>query len=181
VAAAAITAKVTFRPLTITDLPALLSWQHAPHAVRWFPERLDLAAAERKYGPRIAGDSPVRVHVIAADGQDCGYIQHYRVGDVGPDAIGLDFAIGIADLTGRGLGPQLIWSYIRDVALPAHPAARHVVASPDPANTRSIRALAKAGFEITADGGPGTRCVLDVAKFFGERAEDHPMKADLLL
>lgn len=173
-AAAATTATVTFRPLATSDLPGLLRWQHASHAVRWFPERLDLAAAERKYGPRIAGASPVRVHVVAADGQDCGYIQHYRTGDVDPsapdpDAIGLDYAIGIEELTGRGLGPQLIWSYVRDVVLPAHPAARHVQASPEAANTRSIRALSKAGFDIAGDAGPGaeTRCVLDVVKFFG--------------
>jgi 8-oxo-dGTP pyrophosphatase MutT (NUDIX family)/RimJ/RimL family protein N-acetyltransferase len=172
-AAAATRVHVTFRPLATTDLPALVRWQHAPHAVRWFPERLDLPAAQRKYGPRIAGDSPVQVHVVVADGQDCGFAQHYRTGDVepsapDPDAIGIDFAIGIPDLTGRGLGPNLIWSYVRDVALPAHPAARHVEASPDPSNTRSIRALAKSGFEI-ADGGPGaeTRCVFDVVKFFG--------------
>jgi aminoglycoside 6'-N-acetyltransferase len=110
--------------------------------------------------------------VLVVDRRDCGYIQHYRTGDVDPvaaepDAIGLDFAIGVEELTGRGLGPQLIWSYVRDVALPAHPAAHHVVASPDPANTRSIRALAKAGFDITGDVGPETHCVLDVAKFFG--------------
>jgi 8-oxo-dGTP pyrophosphatase MutT (NUDIX family) len=174
-AAASTAARLSFRPLTRADLPALLSWQHAPHAIRWFPERLDLAAAERKYGRRIAGDSPVRVHVIAADGRDCGFIQHHGVGDVDPaveepDAIGLDFAIGLADLTGRGLGPQLIWSYLRDVVLPAHPAAQLAVASPDQANARSIRALAKAGFEIDAGGsGAETRCVLNVVKFFGDQ------------
>jgi 8-oxo-dGTP pyrophosphatase MutT (NUDIX family) len=171
-AAAATTANVTFRPLAVTDLPMLVHWQHAAHAVRWFPERLDLAAAQRKYGPRIDGVSPVRVHIVAADGQACGYIQHYRTGDVDtaaaePDAIGLDFAIGVGELTGRGLGPQLIWSYVRDVILPAHPYTQHVVASPDPANARSIRALAKAGFEIGASGPGAVRCALNVAKFFG--------------
>ena len=125
-AAAATTATLAFRPLRLADVPELLTWQHSSHAIRWFPERLDLAAAHRKYGPRIAGDSPVRVHVVAADGQDCGYIQHYRTGDVDPpapdpDAIGLDFAIGVEELTGRGLGPQLIWSYMRDVVLPNAP------------------------------------------------------------
>ena len=174
-AARATTADLAFRPLTMADVPALLSWQHAAHAIRWFPERLDLAAARRKYGPRFAGDSPVRVHVLVADGQDCGFAQHYRVGDVDPattepDVIGLDFAIGVERLTGRGLGAQLIWSYVRDVVLPAHPAVRHVEANPDAANARSIRALAKAGFEITDGGGDAeTRCVLDVAKFFGPR------------
>jgi aminoglycoside 6'-N-acetyltransferase len=110
---------------------------------------------------------------VVVDGRDCGFAQHYRVGDVEvaavePDAVGIDYVIGVAELTGHGLGPQVIWSYARDVVLPAHPAVRHVEASPDTANRRSIRALAKSGFEIN-DGGQGaeTRCVLDVVKFFG--------------
>jgi 8-oxo-dGTP pyrophosphatase MutT (NUDIX family) len=171
-----------FRPLVMADLPSLLAWQRAPHAARWFPERLDLAAAQRKYGPRIAGESPTRVHVASAGGRDCGFLQHYRVGDYSeyaaatglPDAVGLDYAIGIGKLTGRGLGPQLIWGYLRDIALPAHPLARHALASPEVANHRSIRALEKAGFAqagtIEAGGSGRERlCVLDLVKFFGER------------
>lgn len=170
-----IAADISFRPLKMADLPALVSWQHAPHAVRWFPEQLNLSAARQKYAPRIAGESPVRVHVLIVNGQDCGFAQHYRTGDVDPpaaqpDAIGIDYAVGVEELTGRGLGPQLIWNYIRDVVLPAHPAARQVTASPDAANGRSIRALAKSGFEITSGRGPETRCVLDVVKFFGDLA-----------
>jgi 8-oxo-dGTP pyrophosphatase MutT (NUDIX family)/RimJ/RimL family protein N-acetyltransferase len=178
-----IVAGLAFRPLALADLPALVAWQNAPHAARWFPERLDLAAAERKYAPRIAGDSPTRVHVVVADGRDAGFLQHYLVGDYPdyaaatglPDAIGIDYAIGRPELTGRGLGPQLIWNYLRDVALPAHPTARQALASPDVANQTSIRALEKAGFQsagpITV---PGERareqlCVLDLIKFFGER------------
>jgi 8-oxo-dGTP pyrophosphatase MutT (NUDIX family)/RimJ/RimL family protein N-acetyltransferase len=173
VAAAATTASLAFRPLATADLPALLSWQRAPHAMRWLPERLDLVAAQRKYGPRIAGESPVRVHVLVVDGRDCGFAQHYQMGDVDPaaaepDEIGIDYGIGVAELTGHGLGPQLIWNYARDVVRPAYPAVRYVVASPDTANHRSIRALAKSGFDVT-DSRPDTttRCVLDVVKFFG--------------
>jgi 8-oxo-dGTP pyrophosphatase MutT (NUDIX family) len=174
-------AELSFRPLATADLPALIGWQHAPHAARWLPERLDLAAARRKYAPRIAGESPVRVHVAVVAGEDVGFLQHYRVGDYPdyaaatglPAAVGIDYVIGDPELTGRGLGPQLIWSYLRDVALPAHPAARQALASPDVANSRSIRALEKAGFvqadQIAVPGEPGPErlCVLDAAKFFG--------------
>jgi len=176
-----ITARVAFRPLALADLPALLSWQQAPHAIRWFPERLDLAAAERKYGPRIAGTSPTRVHVAVVGGRDAGFLQHYRVGDYPeyaaatglPDAIGLDYAIGLPELTGHGLGPQLIWSYLRDVAAPAHPAARQALAGPDVANVPSVRALEKAGFRradiVTVPGETGREqlCVVDLVKFLG--------------
>jgi RimJ/RimL family protein N-acetyltransferase/8-oxo-dGTP pyrophosphatase MutT (NUDIX family) len=174
---------LAFRPLAAADLPAMVVWQNAPHAARWFPERLDLAAAERKYAPRIAGDSPTSVHVAVVDGRDAGFLQHYLVADYPdyaaatglPDAIGIDYAIGVPELTGRGLGPQLIWSYLRDVALPAHPSAQQALASPDAANQISIRALEKAGFRqagrITVAGEPAPEqlCMLDLIKFFGER------------
>jgi len=175
---------IAFRPLAAADLPALVAWQNAPHVARWFPERLDLAAAERKYAPRIAGESPTWVHIAVVDGRDAGFLQHYQVGDYPdyaaatgmPDAIGIDYAIGVPELTGRGIGPQLIWTYLRDVALPAHPAARHALASPDVANQTSVRALEKAGFRqagpITVPGEQASEqlCVLDAIKFFGERS-----------
>jgi 8-oxo-dGTP pyrophosphatase MutT (NUDIX family)/RimJ/RimL family protein N-acetyltransferase len=184
-----IDAVIAFRPLTTADLTDLAAWQRAPHAARWFPEQLDLAAAERKYGPRIARDSPTKVHVAIADGRPCGFIQHYRVGDYReytaatgePDAIGIDYAIGVEELTGRGLGPQLIWNYLRDVVLPAHPAARLALASPEVANQRSIRALEKSGFRRTGEIAVGESadhpvemlCVLDLIKFFGPAASFH--------
>ncbi len=180
-AAATAHARLAFRPLRQADLPDLVRWLQAPHAARWFPERLDLAAAERKYGPRIEGSSATRVHVVLADGRACGFSQHYRVGDYPeyaaatgePAAVAIDYAIGIEDLTGRGLGPQLIWQFVRQIVLPAHPAARLVVASPDVANVRSVRALEKAGFrrvrEITTNDGQSAEllCVLDRQHLLG--------------
>jgi hypothetical protein len=113
------------------------------------------------------------------NGRDVGWLRHHPVtGDyaaaVGlPALAGIDYASRDSELTDRGLGPQLIWSYLRDVVLPAHPAARHVVASPDIDAVRSIRALLTAGFtaagEMTVPGkaGPKQLCILDRAKFFG--------------
>ncbi|HEY1919732.1 MAG TPA: GNAT family N-acetyltransferase [Streptosporangiaceae bacterium] len=172
---------LTFRPLTRADLPALVAWQHAPHVAPWFPDALDLAGAQQKYGPRIDGTSPTMVHVMLADGQACGFVQHYDVAAHpdyqaavgGLDAIGLDFAIGVPALTGRGLGAQFIWRYLQQVVFPAWPRVPYVVASPDARNTRSIRALEKAGFtrshEIPGDPGrPELLCVLDRARIFGD-------------
>ena len=108
---------------------------------------------------------------MVAAGRDCGFAQNYPASD----AVSVDYAIGIEELTGCGLGPQLIWSYLRDIVLPAHPAATQAMASPDAANRRSIRALEKAGFrrlpQIDVDREAARRqvCVLDLARFFGER------------
>ena len=164
---------VGFRPLSRADLPDLIRWQSAPHAIRWFPENLDLAAAERKYGPRIDGESAVRVHVVLASGQPCGFIQHYPLGDP-PTSAGLDFAIGSAGLTGIGLGPQLIWAYLLTEVLPACPGLETITASPEAANARSIRVLAKAGFRPADQAVPGDRrgrpelpCVLDRRHMIG--------------
>jgi 8-oxo-dGTP pyrophosphatase MutT (NUDIX family) len=191
-AAAALSVRIAFRPLALPDLPPLLEWQHAPHVARWFPEHLDLAAAERKYGPRIAGRSPTTMHVAVVDGRDVGFLQHYRVGAYPdyaaatglPDAIGVDYAIGLPEFTGHGLGPQLIWDYLRDVVLPSHPAAQHALASPDVANYASIRALEKAGFRqagqmaVPGDPGPAQLCVLDLARFFGDRSAPEPLAGE---
>ena len=93
-------------------------------------------------------------------------------------AIGLDYAIGLPELTGRGLGPQLIWSYLRDVVLPAHPAVTEAVACPAAANGRSVRALEKAGFvpagqiTVARESGPEVLCVLDLVKFLGGNEAD---------
>jgi RimJ/RimL family protein N-acetyltransferase len=174
-------AAISFRALSVSDLPDVVAWQHAPHAVRWFPEDLDLAAARRKYGPRIDGTSPTSVHVVLIDGLRAGFIQHYQLKDYpsyqaacgGIDAIGIDYLIGAADLTGLGLGAQLIWSYLQQIVPAKWPGIRLVAASPEVANRRSIRALAKAGFvpagEIAGDrdGRPELLCTLDLAHIFG--------------
>jgi 8-oxo-dGTP pyrophosphatase MutT (NUDIX family)/RimJ/RimL family protein N-acetyltransferase len=167
--------RIMFRPLARGDLPDLIAWMHAPHAVRWFCEDLDLPAAERKYGPRIDGTSPIRVHVVLIDGRPCGFLQHYPLpGNRGePAASGIDYLIGARELTGKGVGPWMIWSYLRWVVLAASPEVRRVIASPEVANRSSVRALEKAGFarvrQVAGEdpGRPEMLCVLDRRRVFG--------------
>jgi RimJ/RimL family protein N-acetyltransferase len=173
--------RIAFRPLAENDLPDLVEWMHAPHAARWFSADLDLSEAQRKYIPRIEGRSPTRMQVVLIGGRARGFLQHYRLRDY-PDycraagdqeAAGVDYLIGAEELTGRGLGPQMIWSYLRQVVFAAHPDAPRVVASPELANHRSIRALEKAGFrqagQIAGEvpGKPEMVCVLDRQRIFG--------------
>jgi RimJ/RimL family protein N-acetyltransferase len=92
-------------------------------------------------------------------------------GQHGPgNAAGIDYLIGARELTGKGVGPGMIWSYLRWVVLVASPEVRRVVASPEVANGRSIRVLEKAGFarvrQVTgAD--PEMLCALDRRRVFG--------------
>ncbi|MEV6967712.1 GNAT family N-acetyltransferase [Hamadaea sp. NPDC051192] len=168
--------RLAFRPLDRADFPALLGWLAEPHVAHWWRHRPeDLATIERKYGPRVDGNSPVRVQVLLVDDVPAGIFQHYRTADypayaqaVGePDAVAIDYLIGDPALVGRGVGPQAIWAYARDVV----PDAARVLASPDTGNEQSIRALLKAGFRYERDAAVEDRteavCVLDRARIFG--------------
>jgi RimJ/RimL family protein N-acetyltransferase/8-oxo-dGTP pyrophosphatase MutT (NUDIX family) len=173
--------RIAFRPLARADFPALLGWLAEPHVAQWWRHRPGsavsraLASIERKYGPRVDGNSPVRVHVLLVDDTPAGIFQFYRTADypayaeaVGDaEAVAIDYLIGDPALVGRGVGPQAIWAYARDVV----PAAPRVLASPDAANEPSIRALLKAGFRYERDAAVEDRteavCVLDRARVFG--------------
>jgi RimJ/RimL family protein N-acetyltransferase len=174
--------RIGFHPLSRVDLSLVLQWHSAPHAARWFADGpADLGAAEAKYGPRIDGVAPVRMDVIEIDGKPRGYAQHYPTRDHSdyataardPDAVAIDYLIGDPDCVGRGLGPRMLWQYVREVVLPAHPTAPRIIASPDARNTRSIRALEKAGFQrghlaqAPGQNAPEQFCVLDRARVFG--------------
>jgi RimJ/RimL family protein N-acetyltransferase/8-oxo-dGTP pyrophosphatase MutT (NUDIX family) len=178
--------EVTFRAMRHDDLASVVSWQQAPHADRWFHgDALTLEAAELRYGPRLDGDHPVRMSVLQVDGHDAGYLQHYQVADADeyavktrhPEAIGFDYLIGDPAYIGHGLGTRMIWTFLRDVVIPAHPEAPRFVASPDHRNQASRRVLAKCGFvegdwiDMPNSSGEGVStevvCTLDRAHWFG--------------
>src|SRR5947208_775018 len=59
---------------------------------------------------------------------------------------GVDLLIGEEELTGRGLGPEILGAFVRDVV-----TAPSVVAAVEEANRRSWRAFEKAGFRYVRD------------------------------
>lgn len=173
---------IDLRPLTRADLPALVTWQHEPHVTAWWQRPVaDVAAAEAKYGPRIDGLEPTTVEVIRLDARPIGFIQSTPLVDYAdPDfvaaiapALGgpagvvcIDYAIGLPELTGRGLGTRAIWAYL-DTILHRCPATRYVIADPATANRASVRAGERAGFRSLIEYGDQTVCVLDRARLFG--------------
>jgi RimJ/RimL family protein N-acetyltransferase len=177
-------ATLSFRPLTYDDMPNVVRWQSQPHVARWWHREVTtVAEALDRYGPSLTGQEPTRSWVVTLDGRDVGYLQDYRVGDYEEyasatgftDAVGFDYLIGEPQLTGRGLGTRMIWEFLRDVVAPAYPDAPTFLASPDPDNATSLRALAKCGFAIgpcvgVRDEGKITRevvCTLDRRHWFG--------------
>ena len=105
------------------------------------------------------GERLVDYYAIVVDGRPAGVIQTYLVADhpewdelvrVGPDAAGVDLFMGDPDLVGRGLGPEILTAFVREVVF-ARPATTAVVATVEERNRRSWRAFEKAGFRHVRD------------------------------
>lgn len=178
---------VDFRPMTRDDLPSFVDWQRVPHAREWFHAgRMDLAEAERRYGPRIDGEMPTRMWVAQVDGRDVGMVQDYRVGDHGdyaektrdPEAAAFDYLVGDPGLVGRGIGTRMVGQFLRERLRPAYPDAPRFLASPDHRNRPSLRLLEKLGFHeglwidepATSEYDPPETeivCTLDAARWYG--------------
>lgn len=179
---------VALRAMTRGDLPDVTRWRQSEHVHKWWvgdgePSRENVEAA---YGPSIDGMSPTRIWIAEVNGRSIGFVQDYRIGDYpdysllgpDPDAIGVDYAIGEVEWTGRGLGPCVLWTWMLS-ARRRFPAAKMFFAAPDHRNARSLRMLAKVGFEEGLwfdepqdDGTIDTvvGCTLDVARVLGPPA-----------
>jgi aminoglycoside 6'-N-acetyltransferase len=139
---------IEFRPVTEADLPRLQAWLDREHVSLWWRD-------ERAEDHR----DPNEHFIIEFDGAPVGMIQTYLVDDhpewkavVGeePDLAGVDLLIGEVDLTGVGVGPEVLAAFVREVVL-ARPETTAVVATVEEGNRRSWRAFEKAGFRHVAD------------------------------
>jgi aminoglycoside 6'-N-acetyltransferase len=150
---------IHFEPLTRSDLPQLLEWLQKPHVAEWWRDLQTMEQVEADHLPSIDGKEPSYHYVIDVDGRPVGMIQWYLVSDfpeweqilhVGPGVAGVDLLIGEEDAVGRGLGPEVLRTFIGELVF-AHDAVHAVVAGIEPANTRSLRAFEKAGFRPVFD------------------------------
>jgi aminoglycoside 6'-N-acetyltransferase len=150
---------VTFRPCIPDDLPLLPGWLLQPHVAAWWPDDPDLAAVEARYMPCMDGRDPTELFVLEADSVPAGFFQRYLVADhpqwaaalrgTGQpgveSAIGIDYLIGDAALTGRGLGTIAILAFTQ-LALARYPLAGLLAVAVSQGNIASWRALEKAGY-----------------------------------
>lgn len=148
---------VSFRPLGRSDFPLLQEWLSTPHVAAWWHERLDLASVDANYGPRVDGAEPTHIFLIEYGGRPVGWIQWYLWCDypdharqLGADlaSAGIDLAIGELAMTGLGLGSVAISEFLKQIVF-ADPGVGAVIADPEEANLRSLRAFEKAGFKVT--------------------------------
>jgi aminoglycoside 6'-N-acetyltransferase len=160
---------VNLRSMTRDDFPALATWLRAPHVEAWFPwlhgEIPARDAVEAEYGPCIDGTDPTELFVIETEGQPVGFIQRYRISDnpswaaalsaagessaaMGDTraAVGFDYAIGVPDATGRGVGSETVRQLLAET-FGRYPDVDSVIVAMQQANRASWRALERVGFE----------------------------------
>ncbi len=146
-----------FRELTDDDLPRLHAWLNEPGVVKWWEgDDVSWEGVVRDYGSANRDDFE---HWLALlDGREIGWIQCWETSgspeecapwwDLGMDrtAVGIDYLIGEPELRGKGVGPEMIRSFVDGVVFGMHPEWTQVGANPYEANIASWRALEKAGF-----------------------------------
>lgn len=123
---------IEFRPLAESDLPLLRTWLEREHVRRWWREPI-----EHELGEDMSGR-----YVILVDGHAAGMIQSYEAE--------VDLLIGEEELTGRGLGPQVLAQFVHEVVF-ARSGTTAAFATVEEANRRSWRAFEKAGFRHVRD------------------------------
>jgi aminoglycoside 6'-N-acetyltransferase len=148
---------IEFEPLRHEHLPLLREWLEREHVRRWWRDSLDDSIAE--YAKAIDGLDPSDHYLIVVEARPVGMIETYLVSDfpewatvveVGEGVAGVDLLIGEAELTGQGLGPQILDAFARQVVF-ARPETDALVAAVEEENRRSWRAFEKAGFRHVHD------------------------------
>ena len=144
--------------MTEADLPSVVEWLAQPHVHRWWHLDYDLAAATKKYGPRLRGEEPTHMLIVESDAAPVGLAQWYRWDDytedrdnyrIGDGELGLDYAIGEPSTVGRGVGTIMI-ARLLDLLRAEAASGTPVTVTPEAANVASRRILEKNGFAHTA-------------------------------
>lgn len=142
------------------DLPLVASWLAEEHVQRWWREPSAPFQVEEKYLPRLRGEEPTEMFVILNADEPIGLIQRYLMrdhpdwvrslspsGQVFDEAAGIDYAIGQADLVGRGIGSAVVAAF-SEALFEAFPDVTDIVVTPQAANAASCRILEKAGYGL---------------------------------
>jgi RimJ/RimL family protein N-acetyltransferase len=144
------------RAMRHDDLATFVGWLEQPHVRAWWPSPVGDQAHE-EYAASIDGTDPTDVFVIEHRRQQVGMIQRYRLDDYPewatalPDdvetgvAAGIDYLVGVPELTGRGIGTAAI-RQVTAMTFDCWPDVTTVAVAVQQANGRSWRALERAGY-----------------------------------
>jgi RimJ/RimL family protein N-acetyltransferase len=149
-------AELSFRPMQEADLRLLHEWLQRPHVRRWWTEHDTYEQVAEHYLPAIDGSDPTALYLVLLDGEAIGFMQTYLVSDypehaavvgAGEGAAGVDLLIGRHELTGRGIGSEMLRRFVAEIVF-ANRATHCCLADPEAENVASVRAFEKAGFRV---------------------------------
>jgi len=145
---------LSFRRMSPADLPLVHEWHQREHVRRWWTEKETYEKVAGYHLPAIEGQEPTQSYLIMLGTRPVGFIQTYLISDypeweklihVGPGVAGVDLFIGERELTGTGLGTEVLRRFAGEIVFAA-PSTTACVADQDVENQASIRAFEKAGF-----------------------------------
>ncbi|WP_250038381.1 GNAT family N-acetyltransferase [Paractinoplanes maris] len=155
---------VTWRHVVPEDFALLARWLAAPHVARWWNHETSAEAVERDFGPSARREEPNEDLLALLDGAPFGLLQRSFLHDypeyldeltpivtVPPRAMTIDYLIGDATATGRGLGTVMIRSALEHLWA-EHADAACVIVAVHAGNIASWRALERAGLTRVAEG-----------------------------
>jgi aminoglycoside 6'-N-acetyltransferase len=148
---------IGFRSLARDDFPLLTTWFAAGDVEPWWQEPWGADDIEDRYGPIIDGTDPTEALIVMLDGHPIGLVIRYRIADNGDwlgtlaptgaplDGFGIDYLIGDALHTGRGVGTRMIASFVTE-SWDRYPQCPTCVVGVHEHNRPSWRALERVGF-----------------------------------
>ncbi|MGN6608008.1 MAG: GNAT family N-acetyltransferase [Jatrophihabitans sp.] len=153
---------ITWRQLTLADLPLLASWLGDPDVHRWWYH--DPLEVETDFGPAARGEEPGEDLVVSLDGRPVAFVQRSRIADYAEDmtdflrvadvpdgAVSVDYLVGSAPDRGRGLGSRIVAAVCADTWT-AYPDAPAILVAVVAGNRASWRLLERVGFRRVAEG-----------------------------
>jgi RimJ/RimL family protein N-acetyltransferase len=143
---------ITFRRLTMADLPMFIAWRARPHVMEWWPNE-PASDIEAEYAELTAPGSTTIPYIVLREGEPVGYIQSYVAAGSGegwwpdetdPGVRGIDQFLAHAGHLNQGMGTAMVRAFV--ATLFDDPAVTRVQVDPAPDNARAIRCYEKAGF-----------------------------------
>lgn len=146
---------ISFRPLTLDDIPRMAAWLSDPVVAEWYGEgQTSIEHLTEKYAPMIREEEATRGFIVSIGDVNVGYIQAVPIDgypdysvqlQIEPGAVGVDIFIGEAAYRGRGVGSAILRDFTDEIVFGQLNTPVAVI-GPDPKNVRAVRSYEKAGF-----------------------------------
>ena len=147
---------IKFREAKSEDFNKIHKWLNEEHVQEFFqPRNMTLEQVIAKYQPRLEKRHPIKMHLALLNSDAFGFLQSYRVLDYEEfskdiqesHGFTIDFYIGETQYLRKGLGSQMIDSYISYVSKKEFPEERVCFICHRKDNPKAIHASKHAGLK----------------------------------